>query len=327
LSSRFNNKYIGGLNNAKEVYPLKSRNYKYVVNDKEEFLLALKNVKAYESIFINGAAVIDLSDQPKLHVKTGVKIISDRGDKGSKGALLYTNNPKAFPLFECGSYVNFVGLRIMGNDNDIYHKGIKKGNDFRANTYGPGITQGIRSSYNNLLIENCELSGWTHTAILITGKNAKIIYSYIHHNRRHGLGYGINVDGGSATIEGNLFDYNRHSIASTGVRGSSYTVEYNVFLENGTSHVIDVHGGKDRKDNTNIAGDYFIVANNYFRLKPNSSEAFVIRGVPTKKADFSNNIIEVYNKNKSANINFTKEAFIKQNNAKGNFFYKNNKLR
>jgi len=46
-------------------------------------------------------------------------------------------------------------------------------------------------------------------------------------------------------IEGNLFDFCRHAIASSGVPGSGYTARYNVHLENTISHVFDMHGARD----------------------------------------------------------------------------------
>ena len=324
LSSRYGDEYVGGMVNYKPSFSFKMPKYDYKVNNKNEFLQALKSVKSYGTIYIEGDSEIDLSDQKTINVRTGVKIISNRGNKGSLGARLYSNNPRIYPMFECGSYVNFIGLRIDGTDENVFFKNVEK-KTFKENTYGPGVTQGIRTHNDGLVVSNCEFSGWTHSAIMIKGKNAKITHSYFHHNMRHGLGYGITVDGGHAVIQGNLFDYNRHSIASTGVKNSSYIVEYNIFLENGTSHVVDVHGGRDRKDNTDIAGKSFVVQNNWFRLKEKSGGAFVIRGIPTNRAVFSNNTVEIFDKNTASARDVN--SYVRQNNAKGNFVSKNNVLK
>lgn len=324
LSTKFQSYYIGGLNNYRPQYDLKIKKYDYKVSNKDEFLRAIKNADKYQVIFIDGNAEIDLSNMTTIFIKTGVKIVSDRGANGSKGARIFTKRSKIIPLFECGSYVHFIGLRIDGTDYNVYNNNVKKGS-FQEDTYGAGITQGIRSQYTGLTITNCEFSGWTHAAVLVKGTGAKISYSYFHHNRRYGLGYGICVDGGSAQIIGNLFDFNRHSIASTGIRNSAYVVEHNIFLEHDSSHSVDVHGGKDRKDNTNLAGEQFYVNNNYFRLRGISNGAFVIRGIPSKKADFLDNTIEIIDnssKNQSA-----KAKYIKQINASGKFTERNNILK
>ena len=325
LSSKLEGKYVGGMQKFIPNYPFVMPEFDYKVRTKEEFLAALKSIRSYGVIYIEGDVEIDLTDEGTVSVRTGVKLISDRGNNGSLGARILSRNPRSFPMFECGSYVSFIGLRIDGTDNDIYFNNVKRAT-FKENTYGPGVTQGIRTHRKGLTILNCELSGWTHSAVLIKGGSGKIMYSYIHHNRRSGLGYGVTVDGGEATIEGNLFDYNRHSIASTGVENSSYTVINNIFLENGTSHVVDVHGGKDRRENNDIAGKHFVVKGNWFRLNQDSGGAFVIRGVPTQKAEFIDNVIEILNpRSRVKNQNVSR--YIKQNNRKGNFESRNNVLR
>src|SRR5690606_36901636 len=302
-----------GIKDNKASAPKYSGKIDLVVKSKQEFLNAIKSDRKYYTIYVDDKLEIDLTDQKTLYVKTGVKIVSGRGVNGSNGASIKTTKNGAFPLFECGSFVMFYGLRIAGSDTNVYANNKKQTglNADHKNKYGVQISQGIRSQYKGLLVENCELLGWTHSAIIVKGPNASgtIKYSYIHHNRRHGLGYGITVDSRNATIEGNLFDYNRHDIASTGVANSSYTARNNIFLENGTSHSVDVHGGRDRKDNTNLAGKRFEVTNNTFIL-PSNRPAFVVRGVPSEQALFADNKIIV--SVASNNVNKSLKSYAKE---------------
>ena len=53
-------------------------------------------------------------------------------------------------------------------------------------------------------------------------------------------------------------------------------------------HYFDMHGGIDRKDGTNIAGEYMLMCNNAF-LGP--WRPYVLRGHPTDQQDFSFNVV------------------------------------
>ena len=90
----------------------------------------------------------------------------------------------------------------------------------------------------------------------------------------------------SVTIEYNLFDWNRHSIAGTGRPGCSYIARHNVELGTSLSHCFDMHGGRDRKDGTDIAGTVIEIHNNTFRAP---QTPVVIRGVPQDKCEVHHN--------------------------------------
>jgi len=110
----------------------------------------------------------------------------------------------------------------------------------------------------------------------------------IHHNQRHGLGYGVCIDNAQALIEANIFNWCRHAIAATGKPTTSYEARYNMVLEKFNGHCFDMHGGKDRKDGTDIAGDKIVIHHNTFKAVNNSS--IVIRGVPRIGAEIYNNL-------------------------------------
>jgi len=117
---------------------------------------------------------------------------------------------------------------------------------------------------------------------------AHVHHNYIHHNQREGLGYGVCLDRAEALIEGNIFACCRHAIAGTGAPGTSYEACCNLVKpEDGNGHSFDVHGGKDRGDHTDTAGDWIRIHHNTFHAT--GVWAVVIRGRPTQKAEIHHN--------------------------------------
>jgi hypothetical protein len=93
-------------------------------------------------------------------------------------------------------------------------------------------------------------------------------------------------DTASSVIEYNRFDWNRHSIAGTGRPSCGYVARHNVELGVSLSHCFDMHGGRDRKDGTDIAGTSIEIYNNTFRAPQTS---VVIRGVPRESCEIHHN--------------------------------------
>src|SRR5690606_6776055 len=126
-------------------------------------------------------------------------------------------------------------------------------------------SNGILTTANALEVDNCEIMGWSHAGVVLErGSNHRVHHNHIHHNRRHGLGYGVVLNQSVALIDHNLFDYCRHHIAGTGRPGSGYEASNSVCLTNANSHLFDMHGGRDRKDNTTIAGTWMKIHHNTF---------------------------------------------------------------
>jgi len=313
-------------------------NADYIVQNKSEFLKALESVKKYGTVYVKGNVDINLSGQKNIIIKEGVKLLGDRNvEKKMRGALIYTTESGVHPFFNAsGDNVLIYGLTFKGDDGDILVKEdafmgktdkFKKDNYlvlYNKNMYATPVSSGIATKNKNLVIDNCELYQWTYTAVYVQkgAENIQIKNSYIHHNQRFGLGYGITIDAGEAFISNNKFDYNRHSIASTGRIGSKYIAENNIFYSNGNnSWAVDMHGGKDRNDGTNIAGDYIIVKNNTFYLT-GKGQAVVIRGKSNKTSVVENNTIHL---DKSSSVD--KEKVFQQVNGKGNFKIFNNVIK
>jgi hypothetical protein len=156
------------------------------------------------------------------------------------------------------------------------------------------VTEGIHCLYNNLEVDNCELSGFSYATIYLSGQDEsastghKIHHNYIHHNQIKALGYGISMPRAYVEIYCNLFNYNRHSIAGSGWANSGYLAHDNVEFGASVSDYFDMHGGKDRKDGTDIAAEYVEIYNNTFLgdMKP-----YNLRGVPTSHRTFDYNIV------------------------------------
>ncbi len=274
----------------------------YRVATIDELLEALSKAQAGETVFIDPAAELDFTalvyaEKLALGVPGGVTLASNRGQDGSPGALLYSDAFQTSPLIRTlGPGVRVTGLRVRGPDPknrlDHHRRAFSSGREDGASYYYTlPNSNGIQTDQPSLQVDNCELSGWSHAAIyLSTGGYHHVHHNYIHHNQRNGLGYGVSHGYGEpcqSLIEFNIFDYNRHSIAGTGKPGNGYEARNNIEMGNAISHYFDMHGGRDRGDGTNIAGDWIRIHHNSF-LRADRA-AVVIRGVPQEQAEVHHN--------------------------------------
>ncbi len=269
----------------------------FIAKDLDAFLDALSKAKAGQVIFIPGETTIDLTariyiDQLVLEVPEGVTLAGDRGYDGSKGALLTSDVLKTPVMIRAaGPGVRITGLRIQGPNPkrflDHHHRSFGRGGAGSGYYYKLPTSNGISTMHARLEVDNCEISGFSHAGIdLIDGDGHHIHHNYIHHCQYQGLGYGVCHNTASSLIECNLFDWNRHSIAGTGRPGNSYVARHNVELGTSLSHCFDMHGGRDRKDGTDIAGTSIEIYNNTFRAP---QTPVVIRGVPEDKCHVHHN--------------------------------------
>jgi Right handed beta helix region len=269
----------------------------YVVKDVDGLRDALAKAKAGQVIFIPGETEIDLTtliyiEELVLEVPAGVTLAGDRGQGASVGALLCSDALKTPVMIRAlGAGVRITGLRVRGPNPKRYL-------EHHQRSFGPGgpghsyyykfPTQiGIMSAHDRLEVDNCDISGFGNSGIsLDKGVGHLIHHNFIHHCQYNGLGYGVVLDTASSVIEYNLFDWNRHSIAGTGRADSTYVARNNVELSTSLSHCFDMHGGRDRKDGTEIAGRSIEIYNNTFR---SPETPVVIRGIPQEKCDVYHN--------------------------------------
>jgi hypothetical protein len=270
----------------------------YHVTNRPELIEALETAQPGQVVFVDPEAVIDFTvwvriDNLVIDVPEGVTLASNRGEEGAPGALLFSDEFDTSPLIRAtGPNVRITGLRIRGPDAD-------RRMDLHRAAFGPGggghpyyyrfpVSRGIQSRHAGLEVDNCELWAWSHSAVSVSrGDRHRIHHNHIHHNQRHGLGYGVTINQSEVDIEYNLFDWNRHSIAGTGRASSGYAARHNIVLSNANSHQFDMHGGRDRRDGTNIAGSWMEFTNNTF--VNTEVNAIVIRGVPEREAVVTKN--------------------------------------
>jgi len=261
----------------------------YLVSGKKELLQALLKAKRGEIVYIDDSARIDLSDTDKINIPSGVTLASGRWGGEKNGALLYSYNKDVRSLLvTAGDNVRITGLHIMGPDYRHRKSVLKRLHD-KGKYYSDKTSLGIATIHANLVVDHCELLGWGYAALRYHSgaSGGYVAENYIHHNQRWGLGYGVVLDNAQVLIERNVFDWNRHAIAASGVPGTSYEARYNIIRKNARSHAFDMHGGVDRKDGTDVAGDLILVHHNIFYGK--LQVAIKIRGRPQKGAFIYNN--------------------------------------
>lgn len=262
----------------------------YIITNRTELLDALAAAAAGQIIYIDDAAEVDMTGEQGVTVPGGVTLAGGRGRDGSPGGLIFTNQygEDVLPLFTAGGEgVHVTGLRLRGTDTEIGDHDYET--DYR-------LSRGFQSGYPSFEVDNCELWGWSHAALLIREgcTNAHIHHNTIHHNRRTGLGYGVCLGYSledepiDVIIEANLFDYCRHHIASTGNPFSSYEARYNMVLEHANSSNFDRHGTVDPGQWVGgTGGDWTIVHHNTVWFT--DSRSVGVRGVPVEGCDIYRN--------------------------------------
>lgn len=177
-------------------------------------------------------------------------------------------------------------------------------------------------------ISNMEVAGWGEAAIKVEDPEVggipdrdldpirvQIHDNYIHHNQRESEGGTFGIFGGHASGYGvvtshfawskiyqNVFDFNRHAVASTGDMGG-YQAERNLILKGGgyhgrfynrDTHVFDIHGsdhcfpGGKHSYNCGAAGRTSLFRDNTFQYKKDTD--ITIRGNPTNLATIDHNV-------------------------------------
>lgn len=283
----------------------------YIVTNEAELLHAFEVAQPGEVIFLPGDAYINLSDAPThtnrtVIVPAGVTLASDRGrvrEDGSvsTGGIIATSAQIYHNLmYIAGEGVRMTGFVFKGSDpgRHMAHHArtpivMKDKTGISSYYYRVPNTYGMYCSYSHCEFDNMEVCGFNTVGIGIGKisdpvKNARVHHCYIHHCQELGLGYGVRVDGAFVNVEYNMFNYNRHSIASGGHPTCSYIAENNIEMGESIGHYIDMHGGNDRHDGTFIAGNEIYMRNNSFL---GSCRPFYQRGYPVTTQQFFHNVI------------------------------------
>lgn len=272
------------------------------VKTEDELVDALAKAKPGQVVYVDDAAELDFTvrvraQQFVLELPGGVTLAGGRGKGDCPGGLIMSDEFATSPLIRVtGEKARVTGLRIQGPDPKMRWEELPRlikvgGSDLY---YKFPTSDGIQSSHAHLEVDNCEISGWGHGGVFLPkgGTNAHIHHNTIHHCWRRGLGYGVSLDAVEALIESNLFDSCRHAIAATGAPGTAYEARNNVVEETGVLHSFDMHGGGDRKDGTEAAGEWLKVHHNTFKARwkgGNYVWGVYIRGRPAQGSEIHHN--------------------------------------
>lgn len=283
----------------------------------------IERAKPGAVIKLDNQAFLDLSDEGPIVIKKRITLKGIREE--GKGRPVLTSWKKPLPLISVqADGVIIEGLKIEGVETDAKKKEIidlnKQG---KKGVYAFPVTRGIHVLANDVVIKDCEISGFSHAAIFAENAvNLLVEDNFIHHNQRWGLGYGVSLHLlSTAKIFNNKFNYNRHSIAGSGSPGQSYEAAYNWFGKNHSDSPLDMHGGKDRGDGTQIAGKVVYIHHNTIRDAINP--AFIHRGIPQDFVIFEHNNLE---HNEDSNV-IGYYNLKSKDLPKGKFIYRNNHIR
>ena len=246
----------------------------FTVNNADELLKALKQAKPGQVIFVPDGVEIDLSAYKDIEIPGGITLAGTRGQGGSPGARLFTKRKAGTLFVSAGDKVRVTGLRFEGP-----FAGRKA---FGFSAYF------LRLNHYDAEVDNCEIYNFNQNGVSASAGAMKvhIHHNFFHHIQQDGGGYAVSANSSDVRIIANKFDYGRHHIASSGSPGAGYEAAWNLIGPNATSHHFDMHGGRDRGDGTNIAGDWMHIHHNTFRSR---HRHVAIRGIPCQIADIHHN--------------------------------------
>ena len=271
----------------------------YHVSTKQELLEALNQAVSGETILVKDGVQIDLSGERDLLLNTGVTLAGNRGEDGSEGPLLFTNDmPADGKLFSLLDQTRISGLRIRGPAKSI-------GDLLPEDQQYARIA--IVANEADIEIDNCEFSHFDRGGIEIYPDGQNV---YIHHNHLHDIqAYPVIVLNRSKlpiVIEANIIEWVWHAVAGSGYPGTGYEARYNRFVRKAVptfwlpysgDHALDMHPYLPilQERNYRLAGQQLEIHHNTFINEapgdPSALDApdIKIRGIPTELARIYNN--------------------------------------
>jgi len=242
-----------------------------VVATQDELTAALNQAGSGDVVFIESDATLNM-DGTSLDITEGVTLASDRGNDSSEGALLETSQGgEPAELFTMQANSRISGIRMRGPWAD--------------GPNGSSNSNAVTAVAAGIEIDNCEIGQFSYAGVNLNNGDAHVHHNHIYENNQSGLGYGITMGTGQPLIEYNYFDYNRHSIASTGSH-EGYICRYNHFGPNATGVVIDIHepGGQQSEVYNNIVEAVDHIGGNNTPLP-----GVQVRGVPDDVFEVTDN--------------------------------------
>lgn len=234
-------------------------------------------------VWIPVGTVIDISSEFGTEIAQNVTIASTRGTGQPGGMLRSTAYVDGhFTTAHAGTgTLRFTGIRLQGPRTDVFDP--RKQSQPAATYYAAGF----RIAPDSVVIDNCEVFGWTNAGFLLGSQEVPtqswIHHNQLHHNRMHTLGYPFELYNGTALIEWNYFNANRHSITAFGYATNGYEARFNLVGPDAVQHAFDMHSLCENLDRLScsstprkLAGKVCNVHHNVFVLTSHS--AFSIQG-------------------------------------------------
>ena len=238
-----------------------------------------------------------------LHIPDGVSLESGRSAT-SLGGVLSMSHPVEGKktMLDLGANTRVTGLRLLGYN----HSATRDVQD---------RTSAIRTAADGISIDSNEIAGWPNASVEITGAHTtrltadriRITENFIHNNVQCGAGYGVVIGtSGYAHIDHNVFTFNRHDVADDGQPATGYIADHNFILTGGPTcggfynQHFDMHGvnTKGKSHDGGAAGEFMDIRHNTIRgdqsygfLGGKTRPAFELRGTPSERAVFSNNVV------------------------------------
>ena len=304
-----------------------------VMVDNRDKLVETLNSHFTGTISIPSYAKIDLTGVSDLPVRSGVHLLGTRYGLDEGGLLFTESMDREQTLFKVrGNDVRISRLRFRGPKHPDTGRSptLNKVNAIEI------LQDPVLETGKNILVSENEMWAWTDACVTVNGKIyansvenldpglprytreqaglVRVTNNFLHHNAREGAGYGVNVSkGGMATIFANVFDYNRHAVASDGQPQTVYIAQYNYVLAGGYSvdlhddvdlpfcasywnQHFDVHGRAD-DGYGGVAGEYFDISYNTVRGEQSycfgaaTRPVLMLRGNPTIGAYLHDNAL------------------------------------
>ena len=238
-----------------------------------------------------------------LHIPDGVSLESGRSPTSLGGVLSMTHPVEGKRvMLDLGANTRVTGLRLLG-----YNSTDTRDREDRMSA--------IRTAAAGISIDNNEIAGWPNASVEVTGAattrttadRIRITGNYIHNNVQCGAGYGVVIGtSGYAHIDHNVFTLNRHDVADDGQPATGYIADHNFILTGGPTcggfynQHFDMHGvnTQGKSHDGGAAGEYMEIRHNTIRgdqsyafLGGKTRPAFELRGTPSLRAVFSDNVV------------------------------------
>lgn len=218
----------------------------YFVNNKAEFLAAMSNATAGETVWIESGADVDLTGVVQTVIPGGITIASDYGVNGSPGGLIRSDSLYIVPSGEQTLETGGTDIRITG----IRLQGPSFRHDIQFAT--EGIAMGCLVLHTGFEMDNCFVTNWVKWGIQCRALDGlKFHHNLFSHTTQVGFGYPIWLSKNSTDtepvptplIDANMFHEQRHVIGSAGSDKCSYIARYNyVIAHSMPNHQFDRHG-------------------------------------------------------------------------------------